>query len=436
MDKRNVSSGQVAREWREANRDIIGVRSLTFQSSLGTVGGAPVDILLSHRDPITLEKISAEVAKRLQIFKGVGDVQDGFQSGKLQINMKLKPSAQRLGLSELEVARQVRNAFFGAEALRQQRGRDEIRVMVRLPRKDRERMSSLERLILRTPQGGDVPLKEIVDLSWGRAFSEIQREEGRRVVHVTADVDQAVANANEVLARVRKDVMPELIHIYPGLTYSLEGQQREQGDTMESLRVGFLLALGLIFALLAIPFNSYIQPAIIMMAIPFGFIGAVGGHLLLGYDLSLISMMGIVALAGVVVNDSLILIVSINEYRKKGASPYEAVISGGMRRFRPILLTSLTTFMGLMPMIFEPSVQARFLIPMAISLGFGVLFATVLILLVVPSVYLIVEDMSRLFTWLFGQTKSQDVTPELNLTPQSAPFTPPSPTSPKPKHNV
>jgi multidrug efflux pump subunit AcrB len=221
-----------------------------------------------------------------------------------------------------------------------------------------------------------------------------------RVVHVTGDIDATVANANEVLERVREEVMPALIARSPQLTYSLEGQSREQGDTMGSLKVGFLLALGLIFALLAIPFNSYVQPIIIMVAIPFGFVGAVAGHLILGYDLSLISMMGIVALAGVVVNDSLILIVSVNDYRAKGATPFEAVISGGMRRFRPILLTSLTTFMGLMPMIFEPSVQARFLIPMAISLGFGVLFATILILLVVPAVYLIVEDLGAVYRFL------------------------------------
>ena len=432
IDKRDVSSTQIAREWREANQDLIGVRSLTFQSSLGTVGGSPVDILLSHRDPIVLEQVSAEVARRLQFIEGVSDIEDGFQGGKRQINMKLKSGAQRLGLSEVEVARQVRNAFFGAEALRQQRGRDEVRVMVRLPEKDRSRMASFEQLILRTPQGGDVPLKEVIDLSWGRAFSEIQREEGRRVVHVLADVDPTVANANEILSMVRKQMMPELVNLYPGLTYSLEGQQREQGETMESLRVGFLLALGLIFALLAIPFNSYIQPAIIMMAIPFGFIGAVGGHLLLGYDLSLISMMGIVALAGVVVNDSLILIVSVNNYRDQGLSAYDAVLAGGMRRFRPILLTSLTTFMGLMPMIFEPSVQARFLIPMAISLGFGVLFATVLILLVVPSVYLIVDDVSRGCTLVFKGRAALTPEPESTLT--SSVITQ-DPTS-KPEHTI
>lgn len=395
IDQRDVGSGQIAREWRAANEDIVGVRSLTFGSSLGSVGGSAVDILLSHRNPKVLEEASAEMSRVLGEFSGVTDVQDGFQGGKRQVNITLKPGAHRLGLSELEIARQVRAAFFGAESIRQQRGRDEVRVMVRLPKQERTHLASLEKMILLTPQGGEVPLSEVAELSWGRAFSEIQREEGMRVVHVTADIDNATGNANEVLEKVREEVMPQLKSRYPELTYSLEGQQREQGDTMGSLGVGFLLALGLIFALLAIPFNSYTQPAIIMTAIPFGFIGAVAGHIILGYDLSLISVMGIVALAGVVVNDSLILIVSVNDYRSKGYTPYEAVIQGGMRRFRPILLTSLTTFMGLMPMIFEPSVQARFLIPMAISLGFGVLFATVLILLVVPAVYLILEDIIR-----------------------------------------
>ena len=402
IDQREVSSGQIASEWRKLNQDLLGVRSITFGSSMGAVGGSAIDVLLSHRDPIILEEVSALVAQKLNQFDGVGDIQDGFEGGKRQINISLKASAKRLGLSELEIARQIRSAFYGSEALRQQRGRDEVRVMVRLPKAERERLSSLENMILQTPVGGEVPLSEVAELSWGRAFSEIQREEGMRVVHVIGDVDNAVANANEVLSDLKENLMPQLMLTYPGLNYSLEGQQREQGETMSSLGSGFLLALGIIFALLAIPFNSYIQPAIIMMAIPFGFIGAIVGHLLLGYGLSLISMMGIVALAGVVVNDSLILIVSVNDYRSKGHSSYEAVIQGGMRRFRPILLTSLTTFMGLMPMIFEPSVQARFLIPMAISLGFGVLFATVLILLVVPAVYLIVEDMKNLALRLKG----------------------------------
>lgn len=397
IDKRDVGAAQVAREWRLANQDLVGVRSLTFGSSMGAVGGAAVDILLSHRDPKVLEEISAEVSRQLGLFEGVTNVQDGFQGGKRQINITLKPNAHRVGLTELEVARQVRAAFFGAEALRQQRGRDEVRVMVRLPEAERDRLTSLEQMVLLTPRGGEVPLSEVATLAWDRAFSEIQREEGMRVVHVTADIDNLTANANEVLTKVREEVIPQLKATYPQLSYSLEGQQREQGDTMKSLGAGFLLALGMIFALLAIPFNSYSQPSIIMMAIPFGLIGAILGHVTLGYDLSLISVMGIVALAGVVVNDSLILIVAVNDYRQKGFAPYEAVIQGGMRRFRPILLTSLTTFFGLMPMIFEPSVQARFLIPMAISLGFGVLFATVLILLVVPSVYLILEDFKALF---------------------------------------
>jgi len=400
MDQRAVTASEIARRWRAANADLVGVRTLTFGASLGSIGGAPVDIMLSHRDPQTIEEASAALTARLGRLAGVSDLQDGFATGKAQLNIELKPAALRLGLTEQEVARQVRDAFFGAEALRQQRGRDEVRVMVRLPRADRERMESLERLVLRTPQGGDVPLSEVATLAADRAFSEIQREEARRVVHVTADVDEKVANANEVIARVGKELMPQLLLDYPGLTYSFEGQQREQGNTLASLKVGFILALLMIFTLLAIPLDSYLQPAVIMLAIPFGLIGAISGHLLLGYDLSFISVMGIIALAGVAVNDSLVLVVAINELRATGLSTYDAVVRAGTRRFRPILLTSLTTFMGLMPMIFEPSVQARFLVPMAVSLGFGVMFSTALILLVVPAVYLILDDALAAAGWL------------------------------------
>ncbi|MEE2644121.1 MAG: efflux RND transporter permease subunit [Myxococcota bacterium] len=392
-DQREVGAEQLAQEWGALNQEILGVKSIKFNATLRTGGGIPIDVALSHRDPEVLEEASLELAGLLRGYEGLKSIDDGYEGGKRQLDLTLKESAHQRGLSEALVARQLRDAFFGAEVLRQQRGRDEVRVRVRLPLSERRQLSSLESLLLRSPDGGEVPLSEVAMLRWGRAFSTIQREEGRRINHVTADVEAGRANANAVLSGLQKDELPDLLKRYPGLSFSFEGQRRDQQDSFKSLQVGFPMALGVIFALLAIPFRSYIQPLIIMMAIPFGFIGAVLGHLILGYDLSLISIMGIVALAGIVVNDSLILIVATNEYRTQGLSPLEAVVHGGMRRFRPILLTSLTTFMGLMPMIFEPSVQARFLIPMAISLGFGVLFATALILLVVPAIYLIVEDI-------------------------------------------
>ena len=282
------------------------------------------------------------------------------------------------------------------EALRQQRGRDEVKVMVRLPEAERHSSFTVEQLILLTEQGGEIPLAEAAEIEPGRAYTEIKRREGRRIVAVTADVDDQIANANTIIGEVTADELEALKKKYPGLTYSLEGEQASQQESLSALAVGFALALLLIYALLAIPFRSYVQPLIVMLGIPFSLIGAVAGHMLLGYGLSIISVFGIVALAGVVVNDSLVLIVATNRIREEQrVSLSEAVIQGTMNRFRPIVLTSLTTFFGLAPMIFETALQARFLIPMAISLGFGILFGTVIILILVPCVYLMVENLLR-----------------------------------------
>jgi multidrug efflux pump subunit AcrB len=396
--KRTVSSPEIANRWRVKNTDIPGLRSLIFSGDLGSGGGKPIDVLLSHNDTQVLETAAATLAQELAAYNGTADLDDGVAGGKTQLDIKLKPAAKALGLTEALLARQVRDAFFGAEALRQQRGRDEVRVMVRLPKVDRDSMASFENLMLRAPNGAEIPLSEAATLQMGRAYTEIQREDGRRVIHVTGDVD-ASGNADKILAQVKDEVMPKLVAATPGLTWSFEGANRDRAESFGALKTGFMLALLVIYGLLAVPFRSYVQPLIIMSAIPFGIVGAIIGHILLGYDLSFISVMGIVALAGIVVNDSLIMVVAINELREhNGLSAYEAVVRGAMRRFRPIILTSLTTFFGLVPMIFETSVQARFLIPMAISLGFGVLFATVLILVVVPSLYLIVEDLR----WLVG----------------------------------
>jgi multidrug efflux pump subunit AcrB len=254
----------------------------------------------------------------------------------------------------------------------------------------------VEDFLLHTSRGGEIPLTEAAAVRPGRAYTDIQRVDGRRVVNVTADVVPRSMNST-VIEALKQSVLPQLTRDYPGLGFSLEGEQRELRDAMQALLRGFLLAMIAIFAMLAIPFDSYVQPLIVMTSIPFGIVGAVAGHVLMGYNLSIISMMGIVALSGVVVNDSLVLIDYTNSQRKKGATPMQAVLEAGTRRFRPILLTSVTTFFGLMPMIFEKSVQARFLIPMAISLGYGILFATGITLLLVPALYLILEDAAAFF---------------------------------------
>jgi multidrug efflux pump subunit AcrB len=286
----------------------------------------------------------------------------------------------------------VRSAFYGAEALRQQRGRNEIKVKVMLPAAQRVSEYDIEQLLIHTPGGGDVPLRQVAEVTRSRAYTSIERSDGRRTVEVTADVEPRRATS-QVLATLKADTLPQLARDYPGLTYDFEGQQADMRESMASLMGGFVIAMIVIYALLAIPFRSYIQPVIVMAAIPFGLVGAVIGHIIMGYSLSIISMMGLVALAGVVVNDSLVMIVYANDLRRQGTRAINAIQQAGIRRFRPILLTTITTFGGLAPMIFETSRQARFMIPMAISLGYGILFATLITLLLVPSLYLIIEDL-------------------------------------------
>jgi multidrug efflux pump subunit AcrB len=354
---------------------------------------------LSHRNEDVLARASAEVAEALDYFPNVIDIDDGYSPGKRQLDFKIRPEARSLGLRSRDVARQVRYAYYGAEALRQQRGRNEVRVMVRLPKKERTSEHYLDNMVLRTPSGTEIPLMEAVDVQQGRAYTTIDRRNGRRVVTVTADV-RPRSKAGQVLASLSGETLPDLQARYPGLSFSFEGRQADRRESMQSLVKGLMFALLVIYAMLAIPFNSFIQPMVIMIAIPFGIVGAVVGHLIMGYSLSLMSMFGVVALSGVVINDALVLIDFANRRQREGMDGHDAIHHSGINRFRPILLTTLTTFGGLTPMILETSRQARFLIPMAISLGFGILFATLITLLLVPCIYLIVEDLRRLVPWL------------------------------------
>jgi multidrug efflux pump subunit AcrB len=266
---------------------------------------------------------------------------------------------------------------------------------VRLPEEERQSRYNIEELIIRTPSGSEIPIREAAEVIHNRSYTEIIRSNGRRVLNVTADVETDIANASKVLNSVEAYDLPELFKKYDGLKMELDGEQQEQNEALAALRFGFILALFGVYALLAIPFKNYAQPFIIMISIPFGVIGAVIGHMIMGYELSIISMFGIIALTGVVVNDSLILVNTANRNRWSGMSQYDSIFNASIRRFRPILLTSLTTFLGLAPMIFESSIQARFLIPMAISLGFGILFATGIALIVVPCFYLVLVDIKR-----------------------------------------
>ncbi|MDG1484650.1 MAG: efflux RND transporter permease subunit [Myxococcota bacterium] len=401
-EERELSSADFGAAWSAELPVLPGVEALSVVSSSGPGAGAAVDVQLSHSDIDMLAAASAEIASTLRSYDTLKDVVNEYSAGKEQLDFSVNDQGRNLGLTGNDIARQIRGAFFGAEALREQRGRNEIKVMVRLPHEQRRSEYDIEQLKVRTPAGGFVPLDYVADLSRGQAPTTINREEGRRIVNISAELAPGVVSSQKTVTGLREGIFPALLKKYPGLGVELVGEQREQQESLSSLGSNYFFALFAIYALLAIPFKSYTQPLVIMSAIPFGFIGAIAGHLIMGFELSIISMMGIVALTGVVVNDSLVLIDAANRARAEGQSAWDAIIHGGTRRLRPILLTSMTTFLGLAPMILETSVQARFLIPMAISLGFGVLFATVIILLLVPALYLVLEDATLLVARLRG----------------------------------
>jgi len=391
-DIRPLSTREVTNLWRTEVGPIIGLQSSLFESDHGGPGGgAGLSVELSHRDIAILDKASKMLAEELNQFPNVKDIDDGYTPGKPQYSFCINERGHSLGLTATLVGRQVRDAFQGAIALKQQRGANEVTVRVRLPEEQRLSEFDIETMLISTPAGTFVPLADIADVQRGRAYTSITRRDGRRTVMVNADVDP-IGESTKIMAALNATVLPKLARTFPGLTYGYEGRESERKESMKSLMQGFVFSLIAIYFLLAIPFRSYIQPAIVMIAIPFGIVGAVLGHLLMGYNLSLMSMMGIIALSGIVVNDSLVLIDYANKQRLKGLNPRAAIRAASIRRFRPVILTTLTTFFGLAPMIFETSRQARFMIPMAISLGFGIVFATIITLGLVPCLYLIIEN--------------------------------------------
>jgi len=393
-DERTISVSEVADRWREATGEIPGLESLSFESAkLGPHGGKSLRINLSHRDRTILEAASRQLAGHLAGYEGIIDVDDGFALGKPQLDFTILPEGRSLGLTPADIGRQVRSAVYGAKAIEQQRGRDTIDVMVRLPEGERVSLQTINELIIRTPGGGEIPLNRAARVRQGTSYTSITRTDGKRNITVSADIVIGVGDLNKVLDSLERHELPELMEHYPGLTYELGGERKQSKESMSSLMTGFAIALLVMYCLVAIPFSSYAQSLVVLLAIPFGFVGALIGHILFGYSLSLMSMFGIVALSGVVINDSLVLVHKANSIRSQGIELKEAILRAGIRRFRPIILTSLTTFLGLTPMIFETSLQARFLIPMALSLGFGVLFATLITLLLVPAFYIIEMDI-------------------------------------------
>jgi len=406
-EDRSVSSMEISERWRELTGEIPDAVSLDFSSSLMSTGEA-INVQLTGSDFDELRQIATEVKDVLHTYPGVYDIADSFRAGKREVKLKIKPEAEVLNLSQMNLARQVRQAFYGEEAQRIQRGRDDIRIMVRYPREQRISLGDLENMRIRAPGGTEVPFSTVAEAEIGRGYSTIDRVDRRRAINVTAKVDSSKANENEVIAQLVENELPEILALHPGILYSLEGEQREQQDTIDALSEGFIYALLGMFALLAIPLRSYIQPLLIMSAIPFGLVGAVVGHLIHGMNLTILSGFGLVALAGVVVNDSLIMVDYINRNRYPGVRLRRVIREAGMARFRPILLTSMTTFAGLTPLMLEKSLQAKFMIPMAISLAYGVVFATFITMVLIPAEYRILEDFKRIFYRLTGKEPEEE----------------------------
>ena len=397
-EERDISTTEFKNRWRDEIGDIVGAERMVFMDDPGgPAGGDPVSISLAHSDKVILQEAADKLAGKLAEYAGISDIDTGFSKGKEEFDFKITSAAKALGFSPSYIANQVRAAFYGAEALRQQRGRDEVKVMVRLPEEERESLFNLEELILRSESGAEMPFMEAVTIAKSISPGSINRIDGRREVRVTADIADKSKAGLVVSSIMNSDFLEELRNEYPGLQVGIAGERQDIQESLGTLGFGAFVAILAIYAILAIPFNSYLQPIIIMVSIPFGVIGAALGHIIMGYSsLSLPSFMGIVALSGVVVNDSLVMVDFSNRLGLKGLSHGESVFRAGIRRFRPIMLTSLTTFGGLAPMIFETSRQAQMMIPMALSLGYGILFATFIALILVPALYVIVDDLKKM----------------------------------------
>jgi multidrug efflux pump subunit AcrB len=396
---RDIDTRTVANRWRDIAGQVPDAVELKFNTSLFTVGNA-IDIQLEGDNVDDLRVVAEKLRYKLAEYPGVIDITDSFRSGKQELQLDISPGGEALGLTLANLARQVRQAFYGEEAQRIQRGRDDVRVMVRYPEAERQSLSTLGDMRIRTADGFEVPFDTVAVADLGRGFSSIKRADRQRVVNVIADVDRTQITANEVLGALGAGEIQKILEDYPRVKYSLEGEQAEQGEAAASLIPLFFISLFVIYALLAIPLRSYTQPLIIMSVIPFAMLGAIWGHQIMKtFDLvaglAMMSVMGVIAASGVVVNSSLVLVHNVNSRREEGESLHDAVLEAAISRCRPIVLTSMTTFVGLMPLMFNRSVQAQFLVPMAVSLAFGVLFATLVTLFVVPSSYMILEDFHK-----------------------------------------
>lgn len=409
-EERMLDTHQIANLWRDAIGDLPGVKSLQLDTGTGGDGGADIAFRLQGVNMEDLSLAATELKQHLQQYQGLYDINDNYSSGSQELRLAIKPEAEALGLTLSDLARQVRYGFYGYEAQRMLRNKEEVKVMVRYPLNERQSQGHLENMRIRTPSGVEVPFSAVAEIEMADSYSAITRTNGQRAITITARADKDVVEPGKVANEVNTEFMPDLLANYPGVSSELDGASAEESSALISLAQGAVLALFVIFALMAIPLKSYSQPLIIMSVIPFGMIGAALGHYIQGISLNVLSLCGIIALAGVVVNDSLIMVDFVNQARRAGHRMKDAVISAGTQRFRAIVLTSLTTFLGLVPILLEKSLQAKIVIPMATSLAFGILFSTLVTLILVPCLYLVLEDIKRFFVWWWKPQSSAKTT--------------------------
>jgi multidrug efflux pump subunit AcrB len=402
-ERRGVFYKEINRVWEEAVSSVEGALSLTYDTIEHGPPGKPIEIWFLGEGYDELLEVAGMFKEKLRSLKGVYEVEDDYRPGKTEIRVRLKPAARTLGLTLSDVGLQMRHGWYGDEPVRIQRGRDDIRIKVRFPVADRSSIADLERIRIRTPSGAEVPFTSVAQLRFEKGLTMINRKNGKRFVAVTANVNTELANANEIMVEMTNRFLPEALQAYPGVTFDVEGQQQETNESVVSLFKGFFFAVLGIFLILATIFRSYMQPVVIMVTVPMGLIGAVLGHMVLGLDLTMMSLFGLVALTGIVVNDAIVLIESVNTRIKEGMPFFTAVAEGGKRRFRAIVLTTITTCAGLIPIIVERSVQAQYLIPMAITIVSGVFAASFLTLLLVPCLLGILNDVRRGTHWLWHQ---------------------------------
>ena len=410
-EDREVDGVTIASAWRAQLPELLSVKKLSFNASTNDAGG-DISFRLTSSDLDELSAASKDLKQKLASYEGVYDIADNFSSGSHEIRLKIRPEAEALGLTLSDLARQVRYGFYGYEAQRILRNKEEIKVMVRYPLEQRRTVGYLENMLIRTPKGTSVPFSTVAQIEKGESYASITRVDGKRAITITANANKNIAEPSKVVQEIQQDYLLQLQAKYPKIQTALDGGSLDEQNAMGGLIQGFFFALFTIYALMAIPLKSYSQPLIIMSVIPFGIIGALFGHLIQGLAMSVLSLCGIVALAGVVVNDSLILVDFVNRAREQGQSVRQAAVDSGCYRFRAIILTSLTTFVGLVPIILERSLQAQIVIPMATSLAFGILFSTVVTLILVPLLYIILDDVkhasSRFFNWWWQPKKADD----------------------------